>query len=206
MWKAGDTVAWRAIYNHRVWHANPMILVKDSPDEIVLALLPGTECMAEQDYARGKKNEHRRWDFIDKPWKLEKYYWHTNRLLTILEPQKYYATTYFWSDLNKEFIGYYINFQLPFQRSHCGIDTLDLELDLIINPDFSYEWKDSDDYEKAIEIGIIRKQWIEQIECAKEEIFGRIEKREYPLDGSWLDWAPDPSWHVPKLPEEWSKV
>jgi protein associated with RNAse G/E len=183
-----------------------MIVVKDSPNETVLALLPGTECMAEEDYARGKKNDHRRWDFIDKPWKLGKYSWQTNRLLFILEPQKYYATIYFWSDLSNEFICYYINFQLPFQRSHCGIDTLDLELDLIINPDFSYEWKDLDEYQKGIESGIISKEWTDQIELAKEEIFERIGKRKYPLDGTWLDWKPDPNWPRPKLPENWSKV
>ena len=35
---------------------------------------------------------------------------------------------------------------------------------LIINPDFSYRWKDVDDYQKAIENEIIFPEWVEGIE------------------------------------------
>jgi predicted RNA-binding protein associated with RNAse of E/G family len=92
------------------------------------------------------------------------------------------------------------------QRSHCGIDTLDLDLDLVIHPDFSFEWQDLDDYQKAIESEIIFPEWIEGIESAKQDIFDRLEKRCYPFDGSWLDWAPDPAWSPPTLPEDWDKI
>ncbi len=157
-------------------------------------------------YSNGKNNGKRRWDFKDKMWTLEKYFWHTNRLLFLLEPNKYYSTILFWNHQANKFVGYYINFQLPFRRSQSGIDTLDLELDLIINPDFSYEWKDIDDYQKAIENEIILPEWIQGIEIAKEEILDRLEKRQYPYDGSWLDWMPDPNWSPPTLPENWDKI
>jgi len=137
---------------------------------------------------------------------LEKYKWHTNRLLLILEPEKYYSTILFWDHVSNEFLCYYINFQLPFRRSSLGIDTLDLDLDIIINPDFSFEWKDVDDYQKAIEHGLITPEWVQGIDFAKPEIFERLEKRQYPFDGSWLDWKPDPSWEPPKLPENWDKI
>ena len=206
MWQAGDVLAWRGIYRNRVWHVVTMIVVKDSPEELVLALQPGAECMAEKDYANGKKNGKRRWDFRDKPWELKKFHWRTNRLLILLEPEKYYSTMYFWNDASNEFLCYYINFQEPFQRSHCGIDTLDLDLDLIINPDFSYEWKDIEDYRTAIEKGIIFPEWTREIETAKQEILERLGKRQYPYDGSWLNWTPDPSWSPPSLPENWDKI
>jgi predicted RNA-binding protein associated with RNAse of E/G family len=86
------------------------------------------------------------------------------------------------------------------------VDTLDLDLDLIINPDFSYEWKDLEDYQKAIAHEIISPEWIHGIETAKQEIFAKLEKRQYPFDGSWLNWMPDPSWSPPKLPENWDKI
>ncbi|MEW6029497.1 MAG: DUF402 domain-containing protein [Chloroflexota bacterium] len=152
------------------------------------------------------KNARRRWDFKDKPWRLEKFFWRTNRLLFLLEPQKYYSIIFFWNAASNDFLCYYINFQIPFQRSHCGIDTLDLDLDLVINPDFTWEWKDVDDYQKAIESEIILPEWAREIETAKEEILDRLEQRQYPFDGSWLDWAPDPRWPPPKLPENWDKI
>ena len=205
-WKSGDVISWRGIYRERIWHSQTVIVVQDAPEELVLTLLPGTECVAPEGYFLGKNSFQRRWNFKEKDWQLEKYSWHTNRVLLLLEPEKYYSIMYFWNDESNEFLCYYINFQVPFQRSHCGIDTLDLDLDLIIHPDFSYEWKDVDDYQKAIENGIIFPKWIQGIEEAKSDIFNKLEKRLYPFDGSWLNWMPDPTWSPPKLPENWDKI
>jgi len=205
-WKTGEVIVWRGIYNQRIWHAAPMVVVKDSPEEIALALLPGADGFAPEDYSKGKQNGKRRWDFKDKPWKLEKYIWHTNRVLQLIEPQKYYSIDFFWQHNINRFECYYINFQLPFHRSHCGIDALDLELDLVIKPDFSYEWKDLDEYQKGIDSGIILREWVQEIESAKSEVLERLTKRSYPFNDAWLDWCPDPSWSAPKLPLDWDKV
>ncbi len=130
--------------------SNQRLLSKIVLDELILTLLPGTECMAEETYPQGKQIAKRWWDFPHNDWKMKKYLWRTNRLLLVLEPEKYYSTMYFWNDESNEFLCYYINFQLPFKRNHASIDTLDLELDLIIRPDFNHEWKDLDE--------VIRKQ------------------------------------------------
>jgi protein associated with RNAse G/E len=206
MWKPGDVVSWRGIFDKRVWHVQPTIVVKDSPQELVLTLLPGTECIAEETYPKGKKNGNRRWDFKDTNWNLEKYTWQTNRLLLIFEPEKYYSTIYFWNNTSNEFLCYYINFQEPFRRGAYSVDTLDLDLDIIIRPDLSFEWKDEDDYQKAIDHGIIFPEWIDGIEAAKRDVFDKLERRKYPFDGYWLNWMPDPSWSPPRLPANWDKI
>jgi len=206
MWKPGDIVSWRGIRNNCVWHVQPTIVVKDNPDELVLTLLPGTECMAEETYPQGKQHARRWWDFKNNDWVLKPYTWHTNRLLLILEPDACYSTILFWDDASDKFLCYYINFQVPFKRHHACMDTLDLELDIIINPDFAYEWKDLDDYQIALEQGFVSSEHKQQIDDTKLEIFDRLEKRQYPFDGSWLDWKPDPNWEPPKLPENWDKI
>jgi hypothetical protein len=206
MWKPGDVVAWRGIFNQRIWHVQPTIVVKDSPEELVLTLLPETECIAEETYLKGKENSNRRWDFKDHDWRLEKYTWQTNRLLLIFEPEKFYSTIYFWNNASHEFLCYYINFQEPFRRSAYGVDTLDLDLDIIIRPDLSFEWKDEEDYQNAIDHGVIFPEWIRGIDDAKKEIFDKLGKRQYPFDGHWLNWTPDPSWSPPKLPVNWDKL
>jgi len=206
MWKPGDIVAWRGIFAKRVWHVQPTIVVKDNPDELVLTLLPGTECIAEETYLNGKQNSNRRWDFKDRDWRLEKYTWQTNRLLLIFEPEKFYSTIYFWNNASHKFLCYYINFQEPFRCNAYGVDTLDLDLDIIIRPDLSFEWKDEADYQKAIDHGIIFPDWVQGIETAKQEIFDKLERRQYPFDGHWLNWMPDPDWSPPKLPANWDKI
>jgi protein associated with RNAse G/E len=206
MWKPGDVIAWRGIYRERIWHVQPTLLVKDSPEEVVLTLLPGTECIAEPTYPKGKKNGQRRWHFVDHDWQLATYTWQTNRLLLIFEPQNYYSIFLFWNHTSDEFQCYYVNFQLPFQRNGMAVDTLDLDLDLIIRPDFSYKWKDVDDYQEGIAHGVILPEWCNEIESATSEVMERLEKRQYPFDGSWLDWKPDPTWQPPMLPENWDKI
>lgn len=205
-WKEGDTVVWRGIYRNRVWHATPTTVVRDTLQELVLVLSPGTDCMAEEDYATAKRNGKRRWDFKQQDWKLEHFTWHTNRLLFLLEPENFYSPVFFWNHATNEFLFYYINFQLPLERRDCAINTLDLDLDIVIHPDFSYEWKDINDYEKGIETGVILPEWVDEIEASKAEIFNKLKKRHYPFDGSWLDWMPDPKWSLPTLPENWDKI
>ena len=206
MWKPGEVVSWRGIYRERVWHAQTTIVVKDSPEEIVLTLLPGTECIAPEGYLDGKDSSKRRWNFKDKYWAAQDYLWRTNRLLLLLEPEKFYSIMHFWEHASNEFLCYYVNFQLPFKRGANSVDTLDLDLDIIVNPDLSFEWKDEADYQKAIEHEIIFPEWIQGIEDAKQEILGMLERRQYPFDGYWLNWMPDSTWSPPRLPVNWDKI
>ena len=205
-WKPGDIVVVRGIFNGHICHAQSVIVVKDTPEEIALTLLPSSECVDLEGYLKGKQNSKRRWDFKDKPFILEKYLWNTNRLLLLIEPENYYSTIYFWQNDTNEFLCYYINFQTPFQRSHIGFDTLDLELDMIINPDNSWKIKDIDDYQKGVENGTILYEWTQEIETAKNKVLGKLADKQYPLDGFWLNWQPDNNWSAPKLPENWDKI
>ena len=129
--------------------------------------------------------------------------WRTNRILTFLEPEKYYSCSLFWDHATDQFGCYYINYELSYRRSHCGFDTLDLDLDLVIDPEYHWKWKDEDDYRAGIREGSIRDEWVTGIEKSQEEVFDRINKHRYPLDGSWLHWQPVSTWLPPMLPEKW---
>jgi len=83
---------------------------------------------------------------------------------------------------------------------------LDLDLDIIVNPDLSFEWKDEADYQKAIDHGVILPEWIQGIEDAKQEILGMLDGRQYPFNGTWLNWTPDPTWSPPALPANWDTI
>ena len=210
MWNPGDNIAFRGIYNHRVSYIQAAVVVQDQAEEIVLAILPGAECFAPEGYMSEKHGKAGRWDRWGKYekgyWKMQGYSWRTNRLLILLHPDKYYSSIYFWqADIN-QFLCYYINFQLPFRRSEVGFDTFDLELDIVVEPEYEWQWKDKEDYQVGIERGIILDEWVHGIESAKPEVFEKLKKRQYPFDGSWLDWKPDPTWEPPKLPENWDKI
>jgi protein associated with RNAse G/E len=177
---------------------------------VALAILPGAECFAPSGYMNGKHGPSGYWDrwgeYKKGDWEMQRYAWRTNKLLILLEPEKYYASFYFWRADTNQFLCYYINFQLPFRRSQIGFDSFDLELDMIIEPTYEWHWKDVDQYQKGIAYGILLPEWIQEIEAAKPEIFEKLEKRQYPFNGAWLDWMPDPSWAPPTLPQNWDKI
>jgi protein associated with RNAse G/E len=123
-----------------------------------------------------------------------------------MEPRKYYSTIFIWNGTSGQFVCYYINFQLPFRRTPLGFDTLDLDLDLIIDPSLEWEWKDEVEYQDGIRAGGIKAEWVREVEQAKIKVFERIEKHAYPLTSPWLNWKPDSSWELPFLPENWDEV
>ena len=210
MWNPGDSIALRGTVDGRLWLAQSVIVVQDTADETILLLTPGAQCAFPDGYWRWRRDDNSqgtRWDDAKShAWTLREFAWQTNRLLMFLEPRKYYSTWYFWDHATDRFLCYYVNFQLPYRRSHCGFDTLDLELDLVIDPSFTWKWKDEDDYREGIRQGCIGEQWVEEIERAKGEVFDRLRERRHPLDGSWVNWRPDPAWRALSLPERWREV
>lgn len=210
MWEPGEPCALRGIHNGRILYLQSVIVVHDKPAEVALLLMPGAQCLSPAGWkfgAHGDGAALRRWSAIRSgEWTLSEFRWHTNRFLLLLEPQKYYASIYIWQQQTGAFDCYYINFQLPFRRSQCGFDTLDLELDIVAGPDRDWQWKDQDDYLEGIREGGIIPDWVQGIDRDQLEVFERLRENLYPLDGSWLDRQPDPTWLAPDLPEDWAQI
>ncbi len=209
LWKAGDHILLRGVYNGSATYMQSARVVQDTPEETALLVWPGAECMVPSGYLH-HAHDRSMWDrwaeTTTNTLKLEKYIWHTNRFLILLEPEKYFSTIYIWEAAKDKFVGYYINFQLPYRRSRLGFDTLDLDLDIVIEPDFQWSWKDMDEYQQGIEAGGIHADWVNEVERAKQEVFTRLEKRGHPFNSDWLNWRPNPNWAAPNLPENWDVI
>lgn len=206
----GDTCVLRGIVDRRVWLAQSVIVVHDTPAGTALLLRVGAACAFPAGYWRWKlerdTSQGDRWqEAQNPPFTLRRFGWLRNRVLMFLEPDKYYSTWLFWDGETVRFRNYYINFQLPFRRSKSGFDTLDLALDILIEPYGSWQWKDEEDYREGIRSGGIRPEWMQGVEDSLPEVFALIHARRPPLDGSWLDWRPDPAWRPPTLPPGWDQ-
>ena len=209
-WNEGDTVLLRGMYEGRPVYVQSTRVIKDTPQEVALGIWPGAECVAPHGYLHQKHGDGRKWprweETLSDTLHLEKYTWHTNRFLILLEPEKYFSILYIWNAAADAFTGYYINFQLPFTRARLGFDTLDLDLDIVISPSYDWRWKDVEEYQNAIRMGFIRPEWVGRVERARAEVAARFKERRYPLDGAWLNWRPDPSWPSPCLPPDWDSA
>jgi len=87
-----------------------------------------------------------------------------------------------------------------------GLIPWDWDLDMVIDSQLNWHWKDEDEYQAGIQEGGIQADWVMGIEKAKADVFDRIRNRTRPLDGSWLNWKPDPSWGPPHLPKGWEHI
>jgi hypothetical protein len=206
----GSTIALRGVLENQVTYAQACLVVRDSPEETVLALLPGAQCAFPQWY-RHKRNAdsspEARWHAtLRGDHNLSPARWQTNRFLMLLSPGTYYSVYLIWDNNTHRFHCYYVNFQRPYVRTHCGLDTYDLELDLVVLPDGGIKWKDTEHYEAGVRLGVIRQQWVDAINEAKCSILADVEAGRYPFDMTWRNWVPSDDWVPPDLPAGWDEI
>ena len=210
MFDYGAMTTIHAHINGRLWLMQSVTVVKDTVHETLLLLAPGAECAYPSGYWRWKRGDTSRgtrWDDArSMAWSLREFKWHTNRLLIHMVPKQHYSTYLMWDDTSDKFKGYYINFQTPFQRSHIGFETNDLELDIVIDPQFTWTIKDEYLYELGLREGCISKSQNFAIENTKSALLPLINHRQYPFDGTWVNWRPDPTWKPATLPEGWKNI
>jgi predicted RNA-binding protein associated with RNAse of E/G family len=111
------------------------------------------------------------------------------------------------------FAGWYVNLEERMVRwddgpaGLSGIDVVDQDLDIWVPPDRRWSWKDEDEF--AERLGFPEHYWVRDetaVRAEGERVVKRIEAGEFPFDGTWLDFRPDPAWEAPALPAGWDRL
>ena len=66
-----------------------------------------------------------------RPWR-DRVAWQGHGVLMLQRPGRARAISVFWNGPEREFAGWYVNFQEPFRRTERGFDTQDLDCDIWI--------------------------------------------------------------------------
>jgi hypothetical protein len=105
----------------------------------------------------------------------------------------------------RQFAAWYVNLEQPIARwddgAVAGIDTTDFDLDIWVWPNRTWAWKDED--ELAERLGFPEHYWVpdaDAVWAAGRRVIPAIERGDFPFDGTWCDFRPDPSWGVPEFP------
>jgi hypothetical protein len=192
MFRSGDAVAVREIWQGRVWKARPYVVVHDRPDQIALYLPQGSPTKVPP----GSGIPRDEWTLEDGEFRHE--------ALRLTRPGAAHSVLLFWD--GGGFVGWYVNFERPLTRSHVGFDYLDLGLDLRVRPDRSVEVLDEDEFEEAQRIGVISPEEAASVWEEAERVRAAIERWDSPFRDGWETWRPDPTWDVPALPDGWDLV
>jgi hypothetical protein len=208
-WSPGEVIVLQDVYGGKLWAARPVIVVEDSAD--VLALwcpegtvrkVPSTAASIPAGMTRGewlaRGLARLEWPLIDSPWDV-------SSLMLHREGDWYGIWLSFLA--SGEHWGWYVNFQEPYRRTEHGIQTMDMALDIIVEPDrSSWRWKDEDEFALLLDHGVIDAAAAARVRGEADRVIGLIERDEPPFDSAWPRWKPDPAWGRPGLPEGWEIV
>ena len=129
--------------------------------------------------------------------------WRDHDVLILVPPGAPYSVWWFFTD--GAFALWYVNLERPSQRWHrdgvLGVDSFDHALDVLVDPDGTWRWKDEDELDERIGLaGYWGADKASEIRADGARVVRDIEARRFPFDGTWCDYQPDPTWPVPALP------
>jgi len=204
----GETVVLQEVWNDRVWAARPMRVVHDDGDRVALWFPRGTRWKAPtppqtrtRETNRGERLANCAvrgdWVFRDAEWDVT--------TLSLMREGDWHALWVSWL-LDGAHWGWYVNLQQPFRRTELGFETMDLMLDVIVDPDRTWHWKDEDELETFVERGVFTAELAESIREEGLRVIAQADANEPPFNEPRPAWRPDEAWTTPELPEGWDRL
>jgi hypothetical protein len=146
------------------------------------------------------------WGRTDKA--LHSYVWTGDRLF-YHPPGEAHSVWFRFTD--GTFSSWYVNLEEPAVRwddgTLAGVDTVDQDLDIVVEPDRSWRWKDAEEF--AEHLAIPGNYWVDDeaaVRAEGERLIKVIEAGAFPFDGTRIDYRPDPAWPVPtSFPPGWDR-
>ena len=201
-WAPGTTIVVDEVWNGRLWARRPVVVVDDDPARLVVwcpqgtvRKVPTTPPGRPRAPSRGERLAR---CLLDEKWVLVDHVWDVSTLM-LTEPGALHATWVSFLEDGSHW-GWYVNLQRRFTRSDSGITTMDLALDVLIEPDCSeWRWKDEDEFQLLVDGGVLDPSEATAVRDEALRVIARAEAREPPFSEDWPRWRPEPSWPIPTL-------
>lgn len=200
-WNPGDHVVLRGVRHGKLWFAIMATVVQDSPDLTVLYWPVGTP-----NRTLGKRptvedlNSTAAIELVEGIWEK-------TDVLMLVTPGASHSIYVMWDPGHTRFRCWYVNLQAPLRRTSVGFDTMDHVLDIVIRPDRSeWWWKDEDEFEDAIAVGLYSSEEARSIRSEGERVLDMMQQNQAPFCDGWEEWSPPEEWEIPEFPEDWDAL
>ncbi|CAL9437063.1 hypothetical protein SUDANB6_02163 [Streptomyces sp. enrichment culture] len=206
-WAPGSQILWRYRENGgpRIHIARPVTVVRDDADLLAVWMAPGTECVKPA-LADGTPVHHEPLaSRYTKPRTVLRDRWFGTGVLKLARPGEPWSVWLFWEP-GWRFKNWYVNLEEPLARWSGGVDSEDHFLDISVQPDGRWHWRDEDEFAQAQRDGLMDAALAERVRRAGRSAVEVIDAWGPPFCDGWQDWRPDPSWPVPSLPEDWDRT
>lgn len=204
----GTTITRRDVLDGRVWTAAPHRVLSDDGTRLILVTWPGTVGYTPTTWIRWftEGDEAARAqavaNLIDGGGELGRWTWQDTTVVTWvgLDPD---FSLQLYQPVDGSSSHWKINFERPVTRTPDGIDTCDLLLDLMIDPNgATWQWKDENEYAEFRRHGVISETEDRRVQAARERAVAFAEARQGPLAEDWSAWLIPADWPLPQLPPE----
>jgi Protein of unknown function (DUF402) len=128
------------------------------------------------------------------------YVWERSHVLRFMREGDAHTVELFW-DEECEFLGWYVNLQAPLTVVGDRFDTTDWALDVWVERDGRWEWKDEDHFAAAVERGFLDAATAAEVRGEAERV---VAAKPWPT--GWEAWRAPPQWGPLQLPEDWHVV
>jgi len=126
--------------------------------------------------------------------------WERTHVLRFMRPGDAHTVELFWG-IDWAFLGWYVNLQAPLTIDGSRFDTMDWALDIVVDPDGTWQWKDEHHLAEALALGIFDPESAAEVRTEGERV---IAARPWPT--GWEDWRPPNHWTPLPLPHSWEVV
>lgn len=203
MWRPGDAVLMRGLFRGKIRWAVPHRLVEATDNRLVLYLRPGTPIKGPSNYAATPYVPYpeqltQGWDVVDREW-------HTHHLLRIVPFGVAHEVDVFWTE-DWQFVCWYVNLQAPARLTPLGYDTFDQQLDIVVAPDRTWEWKDEEEFDDLVAYGVLTGTEHARVRAEGMRLADAIERWDAPFSEGWESWRPPVDWASAELPDGWEVV
>jgi hypothetical protein len=112
--------------------------------------------------------------------------WTGTTVLKLRRAGDWYSVWKFF-DSDGRFLHWYVNFEEPVRRVPGGVEVNDLQLDVVVDPDGAWRWKDVEDLGPSVASGRMSAEELRNVLDAAAEVAGLLGR-----DERW--WSPWDEW------------
>ena len=205
----GQVIVHRNTRRGRIAFARPVRVVSDTERGLLVWLAQGAPAMYEvAPDGRGARGRPFT-DWVTMAYAMVPGQWNGPGILMFFPAGADHSVWWFWTPTG-EFHSWYVNLEeraVRWDDGHTsGVDVVDQDLDVVVAPDRSWQWKDEDEFTERL--ALPEHYWVADEQAVRDEglrVIKQVEAGEFPFDGSWTDFVPDPAWGIPDLPAGWDR-
>ena len=206
-WEPGTQVLQQDLWGGRLVTSRPVTVVRDLPDYLALYTQPNAPFLSNVIRNRYSIPLSERidifMDMIDPDvGQLEERSSGGRHVLALTPPDSWHSVWLFWT-VDWQVTRWYVNLQAPIRRTSRGILVQDCALDIAVNPDMSWSWKDEDEFTELFKRGFFTDRQSSSIRAEADRMVQVIEANGSPFSDGWEKWRPDTDWRVPEIPKDW---